>query len=88
MAVCSDKNDKYSQPDRALRRLSRRKPTGVGYDASQLPRGAKNVILDGVDHRETAFHKLSFAAQFEFITGKPPATLFIANEPLPVLNGG
>ena len=23
----------------------------------------------------------------EFITGKPPATLFIAQEPLPMLNG-
>jgi hypothetical protein len=85
MTVCSDKNDKYSQPDARFVGFPG-KPTGVGYDASQL-RGAKNVILDGVDHRETAFHKLSFAAQFEFITGKPPATLFIANEPLPVLNG-
>ncbi len=85
MAIRSDKNDKYSQPD-ARFVGSPGKPTGVGYDASEL-RGAKNVIIDGLDHRETAFHKLAFAAQFEFITGKPPATLFIAQEPLPVLNG-
>ena len=34
-----------------------------------------------------AFHKLAFAAMYEFITGKPPGNLFIAQEPLPVLNG-
>ena len=72
----------------ARRPLRRRagKPTGVGYDATEL-RGAKNVVLDGLDHREVAFHKLAFAAQYEFITGKPPATLFIAQEPNPVLTG-
>ena len=85
MAIRSDKNDKYSQPDARFVGAPG-KPTGVGYDASEL-RGAKNVIIDGLDHRETAFHKLAFAAQFEFITGKAPGTLFIANEPLPVLNG-
>ena len=85
MAIRSDKNDKYSQPDARFVGAPG-KPTGVSYDASEL-RGAKNVIIDGLDHRETAFHKLAFAAQYEFITGKPPATLFIANEPLPVLNG-
>jgi pimeloyl-ACP methyl ester carboxylesterase len=85
MAIRSDKNDKYSQPDARFVGQPG-KPTGVSYDSSEL-RGARNVILDGVDHRETAFHKLAFAAQFEFITGKPPGTLFIAQEPLPVLNG-
>jgi len=85
MAIRSDKNDKYSQPDARFVGHPG-KPTGVGYDASEL-RGAKNVTIDGLDHRETAFHKLAFAAQFEFITGKAPGTLFIAQEPLPVLNG-
>jgi triacylglycerol lipase len=85
MAVCSDKNDKYSQPDARFVGYPGR-PTGVGYDASHL-RGAKNTILDGLDHRETAFHKLSFGAQYEFITGRPAGTLFIAQEPLPTLNG-
>jgi triacylglycerol lipase len=85
MAIRSDKNDKYSQPDARFVGFAG-KPTGVGFDASEL-RGAKNVTIDGLDHRETAFHKLAFAAQFEFITGKPPTTLFIGQEPLPVLNG-
>ncbi|MCW5732587.1 MAG: alpha/beta fold hydrolase [Enhydrobacter sp.] len=85
MAIRSDKNDKYSQPDgRFIGQAG--KPTGVGFDASEL-RGARNVILDGVDHRETAFHKLAFAAQYQFVTGKAPGTLFIAQEPKPTLNG-
>ena len=85
MAIRSDKNDKYSQPDARFVGHPG-KPTGVGYDASEL-RGAKNVIIDGLDHRETAFHKLAFAAQYQFITGKAPGTLFITQEPKPTLNG-
>jgi hypothetical protein len=85
MAIRSDNNDKYSQPDGRFIGAPG-KPTGVGYDASEL-RGARNVVLDGLDHREVAFHKLAFAAMYEFIVGSPPSTLFIAQEPLPVLNG-
>ncbi|MBS0518525.1 MAG: alpha/beta fold hydrolase [Proteobacteria bacterium] len=85
MAIRSDHNDKYSQPDARFVGFPG-KPTGVSYDASEL-RGARNVILDGLDHRETAFHKLAFGAQYEFVVGKPPGTLFIAQEPLPTLNG-
>jgi pimeloyl-ACP methyl ester carboxylesterase len=85
MAIRSDKNDKYSQPDgRFIGQPG--KATGVGYDASEL-RGARNVIIDGVDHRETAFHKLAFAAQYQFVTGKAAGTLFITQEPKPTLNG-
>ncbi len=85
MAIRSDKNDKYAQPDGRFVGAPG-KPTGVGYDAAEL-RGAKNVTLDGLDHREVAFHKLAFAAMYEHIAGKPPASMFIAQEPLPVLNG-
>jgi triacylglycerol lipase len=85
MAIRSDKNDKYSQPDARFVGAPG-KPTGVSYDASEL-RGAKNIVLDGLDHREVAFHKLAFAAMYEHIAGKPPASMFIAQEPLPVLNG-
>jgi pimeloyl-ACP methyl ester carboxylesterase len=85
MAIRSDTNDKFAQPDgRFIGHPG--KPTGVGYDATEL-RGARNVILEGLDHREVAFHKLAFAAQYEFIVGRPPTTLFIAQETLPVLNG-
>ncbi|MDP1961651.1 MAG: hydrolase [Reyranella sp.] len=85
MAIRSDKFDKYAQPDGRFVGAPG-KPTGVGFDATEL-RGARNVILDGLDHREVAFHKLAFAAMYEHIAGKPPASMFIAQEPLPVLNG-
>ena len=68
MAIRSDTNDKFAQPDGRFIGAPG-KPTGVGYDASEL-RGARNVILDGLDHREVAFHKLAFAAMYEFITGQ------------------
>ena len=85
MSIRSDKNDKYAQPDGRFVGIPG-KPTGVGYDAAEL-RGCKAVVLDGLDHREVAFNKLAFAAMYEFITGRPPASMFIAQEPLPVLNG-
>ena len=85
MAIRSDTNDKYAQPDGRFIGAPG-KPTGVGYDAAEL-RGARNVTLDGLDHREVAFHKLAFGAMHEFIAGRAPETLFIAQEPLPVLNG-
>ena len=85
MAIRSDTNDKYSQPDGRFVGAPG-KPTGVSYDSSSL-RGAKNVILDGLDHREVAFHKLAFAAMYEFIAGKQAGNLFITQEPLPTLNG-
>lgn len=85
MAIRSDREDKYSQPDARFVGFPG-KPTGVSYDASEL-RGARNVVLDGIDHRETAFHKLAFANQYAFLAGKPAATLFIAQEALPTLNG-
>src|SRR5262249_29116757 len=77
--------DKYSQPDGRYIGAPG-KPTGVSYDASEL-RGARNVVLEGLDHREVAFHKLAFAAMYEFIAGKPPASTFIVQAPLTVLNG-
>jgi pimeloyl-ACP methyl ester carboxylesterase len=85
MAIRSDKNDKYCQPDGRFVGMPGT-PTGVSYDACDL-RSGKNVVIDGLDHRETGYHKLAFAAQYEFIVAKPPATLFIAQEPLPTLNG-
>ena len=85
MAIRSDTNDKFSQPDGRFVGAPG-KPTGVGYDSSEL-RGAKNVILDGLDHREVAFNKLAFAAMYEFIASKPPASMFIAQEPMPTLSG-
>jgi len=70
MTIRSDRNDKFAQPGIA---------PGVGYDGPAL-RGATNVILDGVDHRETAYSARAFAAMHRFLTGRAPAAPAIAPE--------
>jgi pimeloyl-ACP methyl ester carboxylesterase len=85
MTLRSDKFDKYAQPDGQFIGQPG-KPTGVGYDAPEL-KGASNVVLPGLDHREVAFHKLAFARMFEFIVGRAPTSTFIAAEREVVLNG-
>jgi pimeloyl-ACP methyl ester carboxylesterase len=81
MTVRSDKNDKYAQPE-----LAPGRPSGIDYNGPEL-KGAKNVVLDGVDHRETAFSPRSFAEMYKFIMGKAPATLEISPEAAPQLSG-
>jgi triacylglycerol lipase len=80
MTIRSDKNDKYAQPTQGGR------PSNVTLEGPEL-KGALNVAIPGLDHRETAYHPLAFKAMYEFITGKPPATMEIAPEEKPVLNG-
>ena len=85
MTIRSDNNDKYAQPDgRFLGKPGR--PTGVGYDGPEL-KGAENVVIPKIDHRETAFGPLAFAQMYRFITGRAPARTDIAPEAQVVLNG-
>lgn len=81
----SDKFDKYAQPTGEFIGQPG-KPTGVSYDAPAL-KGAENLVLDGLDHREIAFHARAFAAIYEAVTGKKPAAAAIATEAAPVLDG-
>lgn len=74
MTIRSDKNDKYAQPGAA------------GYDGPAL-KGANNVVLPGVDHRETAYSPQSFAEMWKFLTGKAPEMLEIKPETTPKLSG-
>jgi pimeloyl-ACP methyl ester carboxylesterase len=85
MTIRSDNNDKYAQPDGAWLG-SPGKPTGVGFDSPEL-RGASNLVLPGIDHRETAFSTQAFAVACMFITGQPPASLQITPEPSVLLDG-
>lgn len=62
MTIRSDKFDKYAQPT-----LASGGPSGISYDAPEL-KGATNVVLDGIDHRETAFSPRAFAEMWRFIT--------------------
>ena len=76
MTIRSDNNDKYAQPDgRFLGKPGR--PTGVGYDGPEL-KGAENVVIPKIDHRETAFGPLAFGEMYRFITGRAPARVDIA----------
>ncbi|MFN8062115.1 MAG: hypothetical protein U0Q12_23385 [Vicinamibacterales bacterium] len=85
--IRSDRNDKYAQPP---------KPAGTdgsgpsvqnsGVESPALE-GASNVVLDGLDHREVAFHPRAFAVMYRAITGRAPETLDIVSEPAPVLDG-
>ena len=85
MTIRSDNNDKFAQPDGAF--LSKPgRVTGVMFEGPEL-RGAVNVVIPKIDHRETSYDAPAFAEMHRFITGRSPARLTIATESRPVLNG-
>ncbi len=85
MTIRSDNNDLYAQPDGVFIG-AKGQPTNVNFDGPAL-KGATNVVIAGIDHRETALHASAFAKAYEFITGKPPATTAITPEASVVLDG-
>jgi len=85
MTIRSDSNDKYAQPDGLFVGKPGR-PTGVGYDGPAL-KGAENVVIPKIDHRETAFGPLAFAQMYRFVTGRAPARTDVAPEAAVLLNG-
>ena len=88
LTVRSDYNDKFAQPD-GLWIGSKGTPTNVSFDGPAL-KGATNVVLDFVDHRETSFSPAAFAAAHAFITGNSSTVaqvLPIAPASSVVLNG-
>ena len=85
LTLRSDHNDKYAQ---AEMRGGAAAPMRTNVDATgPALRGAKDVVLPGTDHRETAFAPASFRAQFEFITGRSPARVGIVTDSVAVLDG-
>jgi triacylglycerol lipase len=72
LTIRSDNNDKFAQPD-GVWIGSKGTPTNVTFAGPEL-RGASNVVLQGIDHRETSFSAPAFAATYRFITGKEPGT--------------
>jgi hypothetical protein len=78
LTLRSDGIDKYAQPDgRFVGKPGT--PTGVTADGPAL-KGATNLVLGAVDHRETAFHPRAFREIFKFIAGREPALIAIAPE--------
>jgi triacylglycerol lipase len=85
LTIRSDNNDKYAQPTGQW--LGKPGvPTGVTFEGPAL-KGATNVVLPRVDHRETSFSPAAFEAAFRFIVGRLPATLDVLPEERVVLSG-
>ena len=85
MTIRSDNNDKFAQPD-GVWLGQPGKPTNVTFDGPAL-KGAQNVVIAGIDHRETSFSAKSFEQAHRFITGKLPASREAAPEARVVLDG-
>ena len=73
LTLRSDKLDKFAQPN-------------VGYDGPEL-KGAENVVLPNLDHREVAFHPLAFSEMYRFLTGQGPKLLKPTVVPAPMVSG-
>jgi triacylglycerol lipase len=78
MTVRSLDNDKFAQPD-GLWIGMKGTATNVTFAGPEL-KGAKNVVIPKIDHRETSFSKPAFDAAFEFITGAAPKVDVIKQE--------
>ena len=85
LTLRSDGNDKYAQADgRLLGKPGT--PTGVSFEGPAL-KGATNLVLGAVDHRETAFSPRAFREIYKFIAGREPERIAIAPEAEVKLSG-
>ncbi|HLX81019.1 MAG TPA: alpha/beta fold hydrolase [Burkholderiales bacterium] len=85
MTLRSDGNDKFAQPDG--RWIGQPKmQTNITSDGPAL-KGAENLVLPGLDHREVSYHRLAFVQTYRFITGEFPGRSDIAPEAAVVLDG-
>lgn len=85
LTIRSDNNDKYAQPD-GLWIGAKGKPTHITAEGPAL-KGATNVVIARLDHRETSFSPASFEAAYRFITGQTPGTTSVRVQATPVFNG-
>ena len=85
LTIRSDVNDKFAQPDGAWIG-SKGTPTHVTFAGPEL-KGATNVVIKGIDHRETAYSPKAFEVAYRFITGRAPATVAITPQDRIVLDG-
>ena len=85
LTIRSDRYDKFAQPDGKYLGAPGF-PTGVSYDAPEL-KGASNLVVPGIDHRETSFAPIPFALTYTFVTGRAPSTLQVKPQAVSVLDG-
>jgi pimeloyl-ACP methyl ester carboxylesterase len=85
LTLRSDGYDLYAQPDGAYIGHAGT-ATNVTSEGPAL-KGATNLVLDRVDHRETALSPRAFAEIYAFIVGRPPTRIAIVPEAEVTLNG-
>ncbi len=85
LTLRSDGMDKYAQADgRFVGKPGT--PTGVTAAGPEL-KGATNLVLGALDHRETAFHPRAFREIYKFIAGREPERIAVAPEVAVQLSG-
>lgn len=85
LTLRSDGYDKYAQPDgRFVGKAGQ--PTHVSFEGPEL-RGATNLVLGTVDHRETAFSPRAFREIYKFIARREPERIAIIPEAQVQLSG-
>lgn len=85
LTLRSDGMDKYAQPDgRFVAKPGT--PTGITSDGPAL-RGALNLVLGTIDHREIGFHPRAFREIFKFIAGREPDRIAVLPESTVTLSG-
>lgn len=85
LTLRSDGLDKFAQGDgRFVGKPG--KPTNVTVDGPAL-KGATNLVLGALDHRETAFHPRAFREIYKFIAGREPSRIGIVPEATVKLSG-
>ena len=85
LTIRSDSNDKFAQPD-GLWIGAKGTPTNITYAGPEL-KGATNVVIPRIDHRETSYSPAAFEATYRFVTGRAPARVEIQPEDRIVLGG-
>src|SRR5712671_29276 len=85
LTLRSDGIDKYAQADgRFVGKPGT--PTGITAEGPAL-KGATNLLLGAVDHRETAYHPRAFREIYKFIAGREPDKIAITPEAAVKLSG-
>jgi pimeloyl-ACP methyl ester carboxylesterase len=85
LTLRSDGMDKYAQGDgRFIGKPG--SPTGITAEGPEL-KGATNLVLGALDHRETAFHPRAFREIYKFIAGREPDYISITPEANVALSG-
>ncbi|KJC43954.1 hydrolase [Bradyrhizobium sp. LTSP885] len=85
LTLRSDGLDKYAQADGRFAGKPGT-PTNVTSEGPAL-KGATNLVIGAVDHRETAYHPRAFREIYKFIAGREPSRIEIVSEATVKLSG-